>query len=155
MNEKHSFQSKPLKCMFGVAMAGTAMLALPQGALAVPTTLVCNMENSNGQITIDLDASSSTATINYPGGTTPSNPPISFAARSVGPLAAQFDPKSVTFDKQTTDYVGAPTQYEHFTIDRVTGSLQDYISAGAPWDQAQPRTKGIWKYSCHVGTTQF
>ena len=155
MNEKHSPQSKRLKCVFGAAMACAAMLALPQAALAVPTTLVCIMENGIGQLTIDLDSSASTATINYPAGLTPSNPPISFAARSVGPLAAQFDPKSVTFDKQTTAYAGAPTQYEHFTVDRVTGSLQDYISAGAPWDQAQPRMKGIWKYSCHVGTTQF
>lgn len=155
MSEQTFSPGKPLKGMLGGAMAGVAVLALPQAALAAPVVLVCISDAANGQMTVDLDAAASTATITYPAGTVPSRPPVSFPARSIGPLAARFEPRSVTFDNQSTAYAGAPTIYEHFTVDRLTGNLLDYYSAYAPWDQAGPRTRAMYHYTCHVGTAQF
>jgi hypothetical protein len=119
-------------------------LTASTAALADPTALICSLDGRPDlpPTTIDLNEAASTATVNHPAGTYS-------AGSSSGPLAAKFDPQTVTFDDKLN------ATYSHYTIDRVTGILIIYIGAGTPWDQAAPQDRYTQQYACHVGQKQF
>lgn len=154
MAEHRTLSQAVRRLLFGMAM----LLITSPAAQARPVTLVCNNDTRPdlGQITVDLDEAAATATLNFPARMIPNGryPPISSPASSVGPLPARFDAKSVTFDQQkaVTDTI---TVYNHYTVDRVTAVLLSYFSQSAPWDQAAPKDRAMYHYTCHIGTAQF
>jgi hypothetical protein len=138
------------------AIAALAMSC--SAAMADPTTLVCENGLRPDQVphlTIALDESKGTVTINYPVTSVVypgSAGPFITPAQSAGPLPAKFDSTSIVFDRHDRESGGF---YEHFTIDRVTAVLIDYQSMKAPFDQASSDQKVIWRYTCRVGKAQF
>ena len=128
----------------GVAFIILAMLmATCQPVLAASTTLVCTRPPPNDRkITIDLNEAKGTATVNYAAWD-------SMPASSLGPIAATFDSKTVTFDTKNG------TRYDHYTIDRVTLDFTNYGSEGAPFDQAAQQDRVIYEYTCSIGKKQF
>lgn len=139
------------------ALFGVAALAISsQAAIATPTTLVCSNDTRPdfGGMTVDLDEAGGTATINYPARTEYRvSPPQTYPAHSVGPFRATFDVKQVVFDQQ--DQTGSIALYAHYTIDRLTGALFEFSSMYAPFNQAGPRDRVVYQYTCHVGHPQF
>lgn len=141
-----------------LALTVIALTAGIDTAYADPTTLICDPTTRLGdpQITVVLDQGAGTATINYPAHSVPNGPypAITLPAISTGPLPAKFDTASIIFDgNNLTNREGS--MFEHYTLDRVTGSLSAYHSDFAPWDQAAPEHKLLVQYSCRVGKTQF
>jgi len=141
--------------------AGLALLLVAAGpALAEPTTLICTgadvQRGTTLPINIDLDEPASAVTINYPAHTDASTtPPTPIAATSDGPLDAIFDPKTVVFNMQKPGSGATVMRYSHYTLDRLTGALIQYDSNNAPFDQADPKDKSIYHYSCHLAKAQF
>ncbi len=142
-------------------IAPYAILALAmscQAAMAGPITLVCENGLRPDQVpylTVALDDSKNMVTINYPVTSVSyvaNAPPVITPAYSAGPLAARFDPTTIVFDRHDRESVGS---YQHFTIDRLTAVLMYYSSMYAPFDQAKPTDRVIWRYACQVGKAQF
>lgn len=133
----------------GIAIA----LFSPVAAFAASVTLVCNSlpRPEDPPITIDLDEGKRTATLNYPAQTIPSSPPQHRPARSVGPLAANFNPKEIGFSWASSDN----TVFDVYKIDRITGTMTQYFSHGAKFEQAEPRLRTIIRWACQVGKARF
>jgi hypothetical protein len=133
----------------------STVIALCQPALAIEKTLICDNGLRPDQvphITMDLDEANSTVTVNYPATSIYYDSLLKDTpARSVGPVAAAFDPKSIVFDLRDQE----PGFYKHFTLDRLTGVLLDYNSVDAPYDKAPATDKGVWSYNCQLGTAKF
>jgi hypothetical protein len=124
------------------------LVAASQAARAdQPTTLVCDYE-MGFQVTIDLNASQGTATINYPAEHFPgvNVPPLSET------YAATFDPRKISFGGPMPL---RPTAHRKIVVDRVSGALTEFASENAPYDRAAPNDRLIKKAACHVGKTQF
>ena len=145
-----------------VTLLALALLARSsQIARADPTTLVCTSDNSNfnPSPTFDLNEARGTAIINYPGTTIqfPGKyadgsdvPPTVTPAHSVGPLAATFDSRTVTFEARQ------PHFRDHYTVDRMTLVITDYSNdSDMSFDQAASTDKLIVRYDCHIGKAQF
>jgi hypothetical protein len=112
-----------------------------------PATLVCDYE-MGFQVTIDLNPSRGTATINYPA--------EQFSGASLPPLsetyAATFDPRKISFGGPMPS---RPTAHRKIIVDRVSGALTEFASENAPYDRAAPNDRLIKKATCHAGKPQF
>jgi len=123
-----------------------------QSAFAAPTSLVCNNESRPGDplITIDLDDAKGTATLNFPAFNLPPPSRGHVPARSVGPLAAKFNPKAITFS-----YTDDSTGFHDYRIDRLTGVLLSFFGHGAKFEQADPKNRVMYRWTCQVGKAKF
>jgi hypothetical protein len=127
------------------------LAASPQAARADTKILVCTHDGIGTPpygptYTVELNEAERTATINF-SAVTGQWP---YPAHSRGPLPAVFDTKSITLDNNND-----PGFFMHFSIDRITGVLLNYTSVGAPWDQAGPQNRVIFRFPCEVGRAKF
>ncbi|MGH7024441.1 MAG: hypothetical protein ACREEB_12760 [Caulobacteraceae bacterium] len=138
--------------------AFATLIFLSNSVLAAPITLVCDEEHPRPDLqphlTIDLNQGEQSVTIYYPatsvyyGGNTGA---ITTPARTVGPIAATFDARSVNFDRRD----GEPGFYQHYSLDRLTGIMHALNSIHAPFDQAPQSDKVIWTYQCQLAKAKF
>ena len=124
-----------------VLVALTLLAGSSQVARADTTTLVCTGWRAATPTTMDLDEAKSLVTIHegdtqIPGGST-------VPGRTLGPFAAKFDEKTITFDTQDD---GRNSTY---AISRVTGT------GSVNGTYADGSTMGQFDFSCHPGKNQF